>query len=114
MLIPERIKAYFLPGGEKRDGDDTILRGQLVCCGQHSFFMRTVGTVLRTPFRGMTLYPGEEGLALTAICSTCGRYILVFDTAADGYANCFAAKAGSPLLPVQPVRCQSATGSPSP
>ena len=73
MMIPDRIKPYFLATDQRQDGENTLISGRLQCCGQPTFSLRTVGAVQRGLLHRMSLYPGVEGLALRAACARCER-----------------------------------------
>ena len=110
MLIPERIKPYFLLTDQRQSGENTLVSGRLLCCEQHSFRIRTVGTMQHSLFHRLQLQPGPEGLAFGATCAKCGRTIPVFDARSDGYDNCFSPKGETSLSAAEPLRCPKCGG----
>ena len=47
MMIPNRIKQYFLLTDQRQNGENTLVSGRLICCGQSDFSLRVVGTMQR-------------------------------------------------------------------
>ena len=110
MMIPDRIKPYFLATDQRQDGENTLISGRLQCCGQPAFSLRAVGTVRRDLFYRTSLYPGAEGLAIRATCAKCGRDILVFDAGSDGYDNCFSGAGETSFSTAGSVQCMKCGG----
>ena len=105
MMIPDRIKPYFLATDQRQDGENTLISGRLQCCGQPAFSLRAVGTVRRGLLHRMSLYPGVEGLALRAACARCERDILVVDAGSDGYDNGFSKTSETPFSTAESIQC---------
>ena len=110
MMIPDRIKQSFLLTDQRQDGENALISGRLICCGQSDFSLRVVGTMHRGLFHRMNLYPGGEELALGATCAKCGKRILVFDDKSDGYDTCFSATGETSFSTAGPVRCAKCGG----
>ncbi len=105
MMIPDRIKPYFLATDQRQDGENTLISGRLQCCGQPAFSLRAVGTVRRGLLHRMSLYLGVEGLALRAACARCERDILVVDAGFDGYDNGFSKTGETPFSTAESIQC---------
>ena len=110
MMIPDRIKQFFLLTDQRQDGENTLVSGQLLCCEQTTFSLRTVGTVQRGLLHRMSLSPSAEGLAIRAACIRCGRDILVFDAGSDGYDNCFSRAGETSFSTAGSVQCMKCGG----
>ena len=110
MMIPDRIKQYFLLTDQRQDGENTLVSGQLRCCDQPTFSLRTVGAVQRGLLHRMSLYPSAEGLAIRAVCARCGRDILVYDAGSDGYDNCFSGAGETSFSTAGSVQCMKCGG----
>lgn len=105
MMIPNRIKQYFLLTDQRQNGENTLVSGRLQCCEQPAFSFSAVGTVQRGLLHRMSLYPSAEGLVLRAACARCGRDIPVFDAGSDGYGNSFSKAGETPFSTAESIQC---------
>lgn len=114
MMIPNRIKQYFLLTDQRQNGENTLVSGRLQCCEQPAFSLSAVGTVQRGLLHRMSLYPSAEGLALRAACARCGRDIPAFDAGSDGYGNSFSKAGETPFSTAESIQCIKCGEGPSP
>lgn len=83
--IPRRISDYFVT---VEDRGEIAVRGALKCsCGCDRFALKYFGKKgsIISPDIVKSRYDGEKRLVLAAQCKDCGKEILVYDSATDGY-----------------------------
>ena len=84
-MIPKKIQSHFEKTRQKKDGDNTLIEGMLICCNSHEFEVRIVGDVKRDLFSGMHLLPINGNISVDVCCKKCGKVISVFNSCQDGY-----------------------------
>ena len=87
-MIPLKMKPYFETCFQSNDGENHYIVGDLVCCQNHAFKLKTNAKVKNGLFFKLRLFPKEEGIVLKASCNSCGKTVPVFDSGCDGYARC--------------------------
>ena len=88
MLIPIKIEPYFRLISRENNGENTLTKGEIVCCNAHEFEARTVGEVKSSLFSGVHLEPENDKMVLELCCKNCGKIISGFDSTRDGYEHC--------------------------
>ena len=87
-MIPPKIQPYFELTSQKKDGENSLFAGELVCCDSHDFEVLVIGKVQHDIFSKMNLYPDNDKIVMEVRCRKCGKVIPVFDSCYDGYEQC--------------------------
>lgn len=82
-MIPKRMQPYISIRKEHEDNYSTISEGNLQCCDQNIFSVKTRGMI--TGLLHHSLQPQNEEMSMVASCIKCQRKIIVFDYKYDGY-----------------------------
>ena len=88
MLIPAKIEPYFRLISRKKDGENTLTKGEMVCCNAHEFEVKAVGEVKSGLFLGVHLEPENDEMVLELCCKNCGKIFSGFDSTRDGFERC--------------------------
>lgn len=87
-MIPQKIQPYFITTLQKKDGENTLVEGKLMCCNSHHFEVHAVGKIKQSIFSKMYLLPEDNKMILETRCKKCGKVFSVFDNNSDGYEKC--------------------------
>lgn len=87
-MNPKNAQPYFCLISQKKDGENSLIEGNLTCCNGHAFEIYVVGEIKRTVFFSTYLFPENDVIVLKARCKQCGKVVHVFDSRCDGYEHC--------------------------
>lgn len=103
-MIPKKISPYFKTTLQKRNGNNTLIEGALICCNSHEFEVKVVGEIKCSMLSKMYLLPENENTVLEVRCKKCGKVISVFDSSCDGYGQC--EKSECECTPTNSIGCK--------
>ena len=102
-MVPKRIQPYYNITLQTKDGENSLIEGQLTCCNANDFEIFIVGEIRNSMFSKMCVLPKNDRLVIEARCRKCGKVISVFDNSCDGYEQC--GKDQYTLLSTESIDC---------